>query len=770
MARIPGIESLGPRTAASPAGMPRANTPVVDNSMGQLLGQVGQALDAKIQQDRKEQESLDYKLALNEFEKARQQAMFDVEQMQDYGSRESVFNKNMESVYKQTLSRVPEDFRGDFEVSTQQAITASSFKVKRDAHEAINSVKRGQYYNARQDLNNAFADGTINEEQYYNNRNALAADAPSIGIDPERAVVDSARDDQVAAVGRIALMSPEEVRQLSSSKPTGIFANIDRVAYVSAIDKRMDEVYRIEASEKIKENIDASSAEINQLVVENSDNPHIMKLSQDMIKNRMENPLQYAAMTDYVQQAGELYKENPRDPEAQATYFGAIEQFYNKSGIPSYAREYISKDQLKALESTVRDPNTSGEQLVQKASTMMMSFPESMHGTIARELATVDPNIPNLVMMKDGSDKLLFANALKTSEKERESLLPPSYDKTDFDMSVKEKMADYTNAALLVGMGSNDVVASKMSSIEILAKQYMSRDQNLSQDKAIDKAIDTFLPFDVYDTVVIDKVHDARAVHRYLSRALPSAVEGITVSQVPGVQGEANIEQLIETGAIKPIVQKDINGNYVGRYVYQNTGDLLLDEDLVQVDSVTGSPVNVEQAAVTVPLDDMLQFSAMPTPIAPDALANKIAATGLVKGKVITELYSRRNNSYMSSRPIVNIKIKTGGFGSKPIIIDSKEEFESLPDSDKKRAKEAIKKNVEYNRSIMSSVDKDRLDSFKASIEQSNENTKKWKARSRIMKEKGADALPAWAKEISAFDYYATSLGYNYLEVPEWAK
>lgn len=479
--------------------------------------------------------------------------------------------------------------------------------------------------------------------------------------------------------------------------------------------------------------------------------------------------------------------QDPSNPDFRAQYFTAFDGAQDQMGVPAYLRNYIPKAEVEEIQ-TILKSNPTLDVIQQQADSLRIKYSDRFPEAVSQmRRDKVDPLFIEYAMMSpeiNGDQRNSLANAMIAGNENlnKISTVETSVlnDKISDAMSpIQEAWAkgDKTNLTMLA--------PQKAEAMNLLVRYRLSAGDNI--DDAVEYAKNTVLPYQVVDDLVLPKSMTPVQVNNVAITA-KAAKENLSLVEIMPppelIDSAGGIDKVTES-LFQEYVQRDVtavvNGNDI--LFYDKTGNPLIDKNVLETTGDEFEAIYKRDLSLSasVPLSEektSTDLVKMRAEISKSTGGNDLAMTRFNQGfmsrfrSTAIDFYDEKNPVLVKVNPLLKEDIdylKSGMMtGTERDTLDLeikkarvnhayfKEVLNSLPPDARPKLLELAKRSNDAHVQKTIAI-KDFKNGLNKPIETGGQTVK-----SRT------DTHIATLKNINRV--IDSGIGYNYIELPEWAK
>lgn len=492
----------------------------------------------------------------------------------------------------------------------------------------------------------------------------------------------------------------------------------------------------------------------------------VISALEQIDKDLKEDPAGYTAQSPAMTVAYNALQENDT-PENRDKYFDALKSEQMRQGVAEHMVQYAPKAVVDDFKSTVNSENATSSQVIKKINDIKEQF-GSKYGHVLGEIRDAGVTGPFAVaadLAGSGNVEDLVEAALLGKEK-LTSIVPSTEDTKGLRSAVDGKLEDFTAAINFLPDGPK-MTSDYKDAVELLALRNMA--DGMKQSAALDKAVEAITPYQVDGTIVVPNGVNITAI-RQASEDYKSKISNMPILLPPEFGDKVTPQSQIYINGvkdIKPVVQGD------KVLFYWSNKNPVLDKTKVKYFPGTMRVANANEAALSIPVADAISNTqSVSAPQVQESIVSDRAILTSALNQDVNDYYKVGSSleGISNASPYISLK---GDDGYDHLHIISQNVYDSLPSDKKAQAKEQIEANVRYNQKVLSRVPDSQKDTFRKYVERSNvvavnyhyhqlQTSATWGAMSGQQKQALSDK--------SNQREYLRSIGYQFLEVPEWAK
>lgn len=604
--------------------------------------------------------------------------------------------------------------------------------------------------------------------------------AAMAGNDPERFIaLRRARYEQLAADdpakyggnlrgwnNRLDRLSDKESRYV----PAGdIYDNLSPDKLLAISDAAVTE-QRQETIQGIKTGMRFADYNIKQAAKQQYQNDSgVISAIEAIEKDLREDPAGYSAQSPAMTEAYNALQQNDT-PEQRDKYFDALKDEQMRQGVPEHMVRYAPKAVIDDFKSTVSSENATSSQVIKKINDIKEQF-GSKYGHVLGELRQ-DPNGisgPYAVaadLAGSGNVEDLVEAAMLGKEKLTQAI-PATEDTKGLRAAVDGKMEDFTAAINFLPNGPK-MTNDYKDAVELLALNNMR--VGMKQSAALDKAMEAVVPYDVDGTIVVPKGVNITAV-RQAAEDYKSKIANLPILLPPEFGDKVTPQSEIYMNGvknIKPVVQGD------KILFYWENKNPVLDKSKVRYFPGTNRVANAGEAALSISLDDAISNTAsVSAPQVQESIVSDRALLTAGLNRDINDFY-KVGAALEGVKPASALIPLKGDDGYDRLHIISQPVYDALPPDQKAQAKKQIEESVRYNQMVLSRIPDAQKETFRKYVARSNAVAENYHYYDAQIPKTWSGGMSGRQKrelgEKSNQMQYLRSIGYQFLEVPEWAK
>lgn len=475
-------------------------------------------------------------------------------------------------------------------------------------------------------------------------------------------------------------------------------------------------------------------------------------------------------------------QQDPLNPDNRAQYFAAFDNAQEQIGVPAYLRNYIPKAEVEQIQTMLKaEPKL--DDIQNAANQLTIKYKERLPEAISQMRRDgVNGAFIDYVLLSDeqsGVARNDLASALKVG---KENLLKiTNADSSELRDKVASAMED-VQAAWSKGDKSNllYLAPQKAESIELLALQKMSEGMDVS--KAVDAAKEILLPYQVIDDLVLPKSMPRIQANNVAitARAAKENLSLIDIMPPPELIDRAggidNVTDSLFQEYVRREVTAVVNGNDI--LFYDKTGNPLIERDTLEstgdeYESIYKRDLSKSAAVALGEEQSSADVIKLRSELSQYNNGIDLAMTKFNYGfmsrfmEPSIDRYDEKNPVLVKVNPILDedlTALKSGYTNKDGVKINR-------IDDEKKKAR----MNNAYFKSVLSSLPKEAQSKF---IDLAKKTNAAHIAYRQTQKEINNLKLDRNSEEYQALiakrDYNRylaeQGIGYNYIELPEWAK
>lgn len=484
-------------------------------------------------------------------------------------------------------------------------------------------------------------------------------------------------------------------------------------------------------------------------------------------KELQDDPAGYAAQSPAMIEAYNTLQESD-SPEAREKYFDALRSEQIRQGVAEQNVRYAPKEVIEDFKSTVNSENATSSSVIKKINEIKDQY-GSRYPHVLGEIRDAGITGPYSIaaILAGSGDVEDLVEAAQLGKEKLTAAVPATEDTKGLRAAVDGKIEDFSAAINFMPDGpklTNDF----KDAVELLALRNMA--DGMSQSEALDKAVDAVVPYEVDGTLVVPKGVNITAV-RQASEDYKSKLSNMNILLPPEFGDKATPQSDIYINGIKnvnPVVQGD------KVVFYWPNKNPVLDKSKVRYFPGTTQIANADEAMISLPLSDAISnTNSVSAPQVQESIVSDRALLTHAMNRDVNDFYKvgAKLEGIGSASALISLP---GDEGYDRLHILSQPVYESLTPEQKAVAKEKIEANVRYNQMVLFRVPDAQKDAFKRYVERSNavaENYHFYTNQVPVtwsggMSGSQKQTLRSKAKEGD----YLKSIGYQFLEVPEWVK
>lgn len=506
----------------------------------------------------------------------------------------------------------------------------------------------------------------------------------------------------------------------------------------------------------------------------------LVKANSEIDTKLKEDPAAYVASAPEVVSAMEKAQADP-SPENYSAALGSVAQKQKEMGLPDALVRYLPKDATDNLKNIAKSENATSSQLITEVDNLRALY-EPVWGHALAEIynSEISGPIAELAGMDQNPYRTDMAEAILLREDRLKEVASVKESITDLEKKIDDNsiFESFSEANRFDTYGRR-LVAQKKEGIRYLAMYNMGKGQPMSE--AIKSAASVLIPFEIDDTMILSKGTPIKEV-MIAAEDMKSKLESIDILLQPELEGAgmAGFFEEIGFGDVAAVADKAGFGNRItrtgdveldtykklvinqikpvhkaGKIVFLlPDGNPVLDKSKLKYNKKTGIPENVDEAMVSFDVADVLKYSEDAVNV-PDSIGNLRARLSQGIGQDVNQKYFNYN-----SPPIFGVNKTVAP------IITSNDQFNSLNNEQKKSVVHRVRENHKYLMAVVNSIPESKREEFKKYVAVSNSLMSEFSTEG-----KKPNLGPGKSNLYPRLESQALrSIGYNYLELPEWAK
>jgi hypothetical protein len=507
----------------------------------------------------------------------------------------------------------------------------------------------------------------------------------------------------------------------------------------------------------------------------------VLTKRNELIKNDNAGYInQHPSVNTYYEQV----LQDPTNADNRAQYFAAFDNAQDQIGVPSYLRSYIPKAEVEKIK-TVLSSKPSLDVIQNQADSIRITYADKFPEVVSQMRRDgVDPLFIEYSMLPPETAGVQRASLAEAMAIGRENLNKISSVETSaLKDKISEAMApiqeawskgDKTNLTMLA--------PQKAEALELLARYRVSQGDDIN--KAVKYASDVVLPYQVVDDLVLSKSFTPVQANNIAVTA-KAAKENLSLIEImpppdliDSVGGIDKVTESVFNEYVQRNVTAVVNGNDI--LFYDATGNPLIDKNVLESTGDEFEAIYKRNLSLSasVPMSEEKTSSSLVrdrAEISKLTNGNDIAMTKFNQGfmsrfrSTAIGFYDEKNPYLVKVSPILDDDLNNlKGLGKKDVFelerqrarvnhAYFKQVLESLPESARPKLLELAKKSNEAHIEKATAIKRfnEQLKNGREGLDGPSINA---------LRQTQIDTL----KNINSI--IDTGIGYNYIELPDWAK
>lgn len=570
-----------------------------------------------------------------------------------------------------------------------------------------------------------------------------------VAADPTQAKFSKGWENRVSAISG----------GMAQYQPAGdMFDRLDP-SYLMQVADAADSEFNRDLTNGIRSSMRFASADERTATRQKfSNNQSVQNAMDAMQKELMEDPAGIASQSPAMQDAYSRLSKD--DPKTVDEYFNTLAKEQIRMGVPDYQVKYATKAVLDDFKNATEAENATPDMIIEKINAIKDQYGDKYPHVLGeiRQSGVKGPYAIAAEMAGSGYVRDMV-EATKLGEEALIAAVPDKSATKDLKADIDSEIADFI-AAVNFPSGGVQAGLEYKAAANLLALRHMA--DGTSRQDAIDRAIKAVMPYQVDGTLVVPNGVSMPAVKLAASDYL-ARLGDMDIELPPGLedtpQGEIYSKMLNNA---KPVVMGD------RVYFYWDSRNPVLDATKVKRDPTTGKVKNPQEAAISFSMSDALtNTDSVTDPALRDRTASTRATLASSIGRDPNDYYKPRASieGVAHSSPV--LYRNAPGDGRRYPYLVTEGSFSRLTPAEQKQAREQIQKNVAYNQKVLSRIPEKERAAFVDYLKKSNELAVEY----FYAKAPTGNFDGAGYKRVEQLrQRWLASTGYNYLEVPEWAK